>query len=73
MDYEIIVDFDDKTADVVRSERYFSVMDKYNARGIGHEKTKTSSLFIPSEKRLDIGALIIDLGDIKILSVKKVA
>lgn len=75
MRYEIIVDFDDSTADVVTSRTYYSVLEKYNAWGIGHEKTKTSSMFIKSEKPLDLEALANDLArdDIKILSVRKAA
>ena len=71
MDYEIVVDFDDRAADVVKSQRYFEVLEKYDAKGIGNDKTKTSSMFVSSEKPLDVKGLAKELGDIKILSVKK--
>jgi len=73
MNYEVRVGFDDRTADVVASKAYFYVLDKYDALGIGHEKTRTSTMFISSEKPITLEGLAGELGDIPVLSVKKVA
>ena len=71
MNYEIFVDFDDETADVVKSRTYFQVLKKYDATGFGHGKTKTSTILISSEKPLNLEELSRDLGNIKIFSVRK--
>lgn len=71
MRYEIDVNFDDETADVGREGVYFDVLSKYQASGIGHDKTKTSTITIRSEKPLNVEQLARDLGDIKILNVRQ--
>jgi len=73
MNYEILVDFDNETADVVTLKTYFQALEKYDATGIGHKKTKTSSIFISSKKPLNLEELSKDLGNIKIFSVRKTA
>lgn len=71
MHYEIEVKFDDVCASVSDRVRYFGIMDKYKATGIGHEKKGTSTLFIDSEKPLNLEQIAAEFGDIKILSVHK--
>jgi hypothetical protein len=73
MNYKILVDFDDETADVVKSRTYFQALKKYDATSIGHEKTKTSSMFISSEKPLNLEELSRDLENIGIFAVRKTA
>jgi hypothetical protein len=73
MTYEITVDFYDEDSDVGKARRYSQILNKYDARGIGHERTRTSSMFISSEKPLNLEQLAKDLGDIKILSVREIA
>lgn len=70
MNYAIDVGFDDDT-DVVTSRKYYRILDKYGALGIGHEKTQTSTMFISPEKPLNLEQLASDLGDIPILSVRE--
>ncbi len=67
--YEIAVDFDDEVASVGDSKTYFSVLDKYDALGIGHDRSGTSTMLISSEQSLNIDELAEDLEDIKILEV----
>ncbi len=65
---EVLVAFDDECADVVTSRRYFDMLDKYDALGIGHSDG-TSSMFLADKK--DLTCLKRGLGDIKILDVYK--
>jgi|WetSurMetagenome_2_1015567.scaffolds.fasta_scaffold86014_2 hypothetical protein len=65
MNYVIVVDFDDKTSDAAAQKTYFSMLDKYGARGIGDEDGK-SRIFVHSEKPLNLEELAKDLSGIKI-------
>jgi hypothetical protein len=69
MRIEVTVNLDDAIADVVTLRRYYDCLDKYEALGIGHEKTGTSTMIMKSGRSLDIGELTRDLGNIEILSV----
>jgi hypothetical protein len=71
MTYEVVVAFDDDTADAVTLDNYFRALRKYNARGIGNVKNQTSSMFMSSEEPLNLEELTKDLSCIKILSVRK--
>ena len=73
MDYKIDVGFYDDASDVGQIRTYYRALEKYDAKGIGHEKTRTSTMFLSSDKPLNIRQLTKDLEDIKILSVRKVA
>ena len=69
--YEVEVAFDDRVADVVNQRTYFDALDKYDAVGMGHDRTGTSSMFILSEKPLSIDELTKNLGDIEILRISE--
>lgn len=71
MAYEVHVDFDDERADIDTSKKYFDALRKYDAIGMGHEKTRTSSMFIESDK-LDVKELKKGLGNILVISVKRI-
>ena len=68
MSYEVLLAFDIGVTDTVTSRKYFQALEKYNATGMGHERTMTSSMFIPGP--LNIGELTRDLEGIAILSIR---
>ena len=70
MRYEIHVELDDSCLDVVTSKTYHEFLDKYNALGVGHDRTQTSTIFLSSEKPLDLEELARDLEGIPILSIE---
>ena len=69
--YELRLKLDDSTADVVALGKYFAVAQKYGATCIGHEKTGTSSMFITSDRPLNLEDLAKDLEGIEILGISK--
>lgn len=73
MKYEIRVDFDDCTFDLIKSRGYYQFLDRYKALGIGHERTRTSSILVSSEEPLNREQLAKDLENIKIISVNRFA
>lgn len=67
--YKVEVEFDDRTAVQEQRQRYFGALDSYSALGIGHSKTRTSTILFSSPKKEDLAALVDALRDIKVLSV----
>jgi hypothetical protein len=71
MHYEIRLNFDDEIASLGEQEAYSRVADKYHALCIGHDKTRTSSMFVKTSEPLNLEELAKEFGDIKILKVLK--
>ena len=69
--YEVFVKFDDRIASQSEQRSYFDTLEKYGALGIGHDKEGNSSLFIKSRRPLNRQVLERELGDNKILNIKK--
>lgn len=71
--YEVLVKFDDRIGGSDTHKPYFKTMDKYNAMGIGHDRTSNSSLFIETTKPLNRTGLQRELGEEnKILRISKI-
>ena len=68
--YEIVLKFDDEIASVGEREAYSRVARKYDAVSMGHDKTRTCSMFIQTETPLNLEALAKELDDIRIISVR---
>jgi len=75
MRYEIDVEFDDGNCALHETKAYFAFLEKYDASGIGHERTGTSTIFIKGP--LNMRQIRKDLDGIKdgirILSVTPIA
>ena len=71
--YNVRVRFDDRTASACDAEAYSKALKKYDAVGVGHEKTGTSTIFVRSDRPINLKKLAEDLGAIKIIQVRKKA
>ena len=64
--YEIVVNFDDRTAGQTERKTYFDFVDKYNAAATGHERTRTSTLCITTDEVLTLERVTEELPGLKI-------
>lgn len=72
INYKLDVSFDDNTAGVVESKTDYNFLTKYDAIGVGHEKTKTSTILFFLDKPLSKNILINDLENISLNSIEMI-
>ncbi|MDO8570152.1 MAG: hypothetical protein Q7R97_01025 [Candidatus Daviesbacteria bacterium] len=70
--FEIDVKFDDVTASVEERTSFFHTLETLDALGIGHDKTRTSTISLKSRERPRRRQLKTLLQDIPLLRIRKI-
>ena len=65
---EVVVDFYEDDSDMAKSEGYFRILDKYDALGIGNDKSRNSSIFIDNSRLSELKNELHNL-EIKVIKV----